>query len=282
MLIRILAIILAPLAVAALVVGQAQARWRAASEELRHRLAITIPSASPAYSATELVGLPTPVARYFRSVLRDGQAIIRQASVTWSGQFNMGQPGRDRWVPFTATQAFAPATRGFVWDARMAMAPGLPVLVCDAFVDGVGSMHGAILGLVRVVDVEGTPGIARSALLRFLGEAVWLPTALLPSQGVDWTAIDDANARATISAGDATVSAHYHFGEDGLIASMSSQERVFDDGKNPPIRRPWGGWYRHYEARNGTKVPTESEVGWDLPSGRFVYWRGTPTSIAYR
>ena len=282
MLARLCVMVLAPVAVAVIVAWQAQARWRGTSEAMRQSIAAAIPQAHAQYTETELVGLPVPVARYFRSVLREGQAIIRQADVTWSGQFNMGKAGRDRWVPYTATELFVPETREFVWDARLALAPGLPVLVSDSFVDGTGAMHAAILGLIRVVDVTGTADIARGELLRFLGEAVWLPTALLPSQGVHWSPIDDSSARATISGGAVTVSAEYRFADDGSIVSMSSKERLLDDGENPPSVHPWGGIYRRYAERNGVRVPMESEVHWDLPAGRFTYWRGTPTHIVYR
>lgn len=240
------------------------------------------PLADAAYSESNLADLPTPVARYFRMVLTDGQPIVHHVRVRWSGTFNMGKPGRDRWVGFSAVQDFVPATHAFVWDARMRMLPGVPVMVRDELVGGQGSMLGAIMGLITVVDVGGTTNIATNALLRFLGEAVWLPTSLLPSQGVRWTAIDDATARATISNGTVTVHAEFHFGSDGLIESMTSSERIFDDGTNPPTLQPWGGTYRRYERRSGVLVPMDSEAAWVLPSGRFAYWRGSPTSIEYR
>jgi hypothetical protein len=78
--------------------------------------------------------------RYFRTVLRDGQPIIQRARIAWVGEFNMGKQGADKWVPFTAVQEFLPGAPGMVWDARMAMAPGVAVRVRDSFVDGAGSM----------------------------------------------------------------------------------------------------------------------------------------------
>src|SRR4051794_40425957 len=75
----------------------------------------------------ELAGVPPVVARYFRRTLRHGQPMIAGARVTWRGEFNMGKPGRDNWRPFTAVQAFNPAAPGFVWDARIRLAAGIPV-----------------------------------------------------------------------------------------------------------------------------------------------------------
>jgi hypothetical protein len=131
------------------------------------------------------VGLPAPVARHFRNALKPGQPIIKRARVTWKGEFNMGEPGKDNWKPFTAVQDFVPSAPGFVWDARIAMAPGVTALVRDGFVDGAGSMLAKVMGLITVADSHDTPALAVGALQRYLGEAVWFPTALLPSQGVN-------------------------------------------------------------------------------------------------
>ncbi len=44
------------------------------------------------YDAQELEGLPAPVQRYFRAVLKDGQPIIAAASLDQAGTFNMDLP----------------------------------------------------------------------------------------------------------------------------------------------------------------------------------------------
>lgn len=252
-----------------------RARWRRASEKLIAELEAAQSTSGPSvFDPQELTGLPAPVVRYFEAALRPGQPIIRRACVRWQGKFNMGKPGKDNWKPFTATQVFIPGAPGFVWDAKIAAAPGLAALVRDAFVGGVGSMHGAILGLVPVVDSEGTPEIARAALQRYLGEAAWLPTALLPSQGAQWTAIDDHRAKATLTAGDTTAAVEFRFGEDGLIHSVYVPDRLFDNGKEPPSPKPWQGRNLNFVEQHGMKVPGDSVVEWLLPDGPYAYWQG--------
>jgi len=275
--------LLAALAVvAAGVVWRAQAGWATATEQMQRRLR-SQPArlGAPVYRESDVSGQPAPVARYFRAALRDGQPIVTRARVTWRGEFNTGAPGQDAWKPFTATQEIVPGAPGFVWNVRIAMAPGLPVLVRDGFVLGRGSMRGAVLGLVTVVDVSGTPEIAQGALQRYLAESTWVPTALLPSQGVVWTAIDDTRARATLTAGSTTVSLEFGFGTDGLVASVFAPERFYDDGRNPPVARPWLGRNLRYEERQGMRVPAEAVVEWRLPEGTLQYWRGRPVEIEY-
>jgi hypothetical protein len=258
-------------------------RWGNATTTLVARLRVApTPPRPPAYSTAELTGLPPPVARYFRSVLRDGQPIIKRARVTWQGEFNMGKPGQpENWKPFTATQEFVPGAPGFVWDARIAQAPGLAVFVRDGFVDGGGSMQGAILGLITVVDARGTPTLAAGALQRYLGEATWFPTALLPGQGVTWTPIDDTRARATLTGAGITVSLEFRFDADGLSTGVFTPERYYDDGKNPPHPLPWQARNLRWEERHGIKIPAESVVEWLFPAGPFAYWRGKPVEVEY-
>lgn len=272
------------LALAALVAGGAvwlaERRWASGTDELRGRLRASVHRPAVArYAASELEGLPPPVARYLGTVLRDGQRVATRARIEWRGEFNTGRPGKDRWCPFTASQEFVPGAPGFVWSARIAMAPGLPVLVRDSFGLGQGSMRGAVLGLVTVVDVSGTPAIAAAALQRYLGEAVWFPTALLPSQGVTWTAIDDARARATLRAGEVVASLEFRFGPDGLVVEVFAPDRSYDDGQHEAVPRPWRARLLRYDERYGLKLPAEAVAEWELPEGVFAYWRGRPEEL---
>src|SRR5690606_30927441 len=95
---------------------------------------------------------------------------------------------------------------GFVWDGKMAVLPGLPVHVHDAYVAGEGILHPAIFGLFTLMDMRGTPEVAAGELMRFFAEAAWYPTALLPSQGVQWAPIDERSARATLVDGPISLS----------------------------------------------------------------------------
>ena len=137
------------------------------------------------------------------------------------------------------------------------------------------------MGLITVADSHDTPALAIGALQRYLGEAVWFPTALLPSQGVKWESIDESRARATITGRGVTTSLEFRFGADDLIASAYAAERIFDDGMNPPTPLPWQAHNLSYGEFNGVKVPVESTVEWLFPDGAYAYWRGRPSKIEY-
>ncbi len=283
-----LVLVLALLAVGATVgvawIRRAERRWNEATAALVKRLVDAAGERAPATTHTDaaLDTLPALVARYLRSVLPARAPLVRHVRVAWRGEFNLGKPGADRWVPFTATQDFVPAAPGFVWAARMRMAPGLAVFVRDGFVAGEGRMQGAVLGIVTVVDAKPTAALATAALTRYLGETLWFPSALLPGQGVSWEAIDAERARATLVAGDVCATLEFRFDASGRVASVFTPERLFDDGKNPPILRPWQARIDGYVQHAGTWVPRDAVAEWLLPTGPFAYWRGTATSIEVR
>lgn len=227
----------------------------------------------------ELDGLPAPVQRYFRKVLKDGQPVVAAASVAHRGTFNMGD-GQDNWKPFTSDQRVVTRRPGFDWSAEVQMMPGVPVLVHDAYAGGEGVLHAAVLGLLTVADIRGTKEAAEGELMRFFAEAAWYPTALLPSQGVRWTAVDDRSAHATLVDGQVTLTMLFTFNDQDLIETVGvpARWRTVGDRMEPA---PWSGRFWNYQQRDGMLVPLSGEVAWLLPSGPWPYWRGEITSLRY-
>ena len=111
-----------------------------------------MPHAVGYYDAREIEALPPPVQRYFRAALTDGQAITSAVSIRHAGTFNISAAA-EQWKPFTSQQRVITRRPGFVWDARVMMFPGVPVHVHDAYIAGAEMLHGAVSGLVTVVNM---------------------------------------------------------------------------------------------------------------------------------
>ena len=106
-------------------------RWQSDTDRLRAKLTDRQRTIKPQfYGPKEIEGLPTPVQRFFRTVLKDGQAIVTMVKLTQQGQFNLKET-EAKWSPFTATQLVVTQRPGFDWDARIQMAPGLNAFVHD-------------------------------------------------------------------------------------------------------------------------------------------------------
>lgn len=278
---RILVIVVLALAtVYAAAFAYGAARWKANTRELQARLdSARSPVRPKTVDFSELVGLPGPVQRYFRAVLKDEQPVVTRATVQHNGTFNMSETA-EQWKPFTSEQWVVTRRPGFVWNGRVVMLPGFPARVHDAYIAGEGILHASLLGLVSVADLRGGDEMAVGELMRYFAEATWYPTALLPSQGVAWEAVDDRSAYGTLTDGDTSVRLLFTFDDRGLIETVRAETRGRTvDGKIIPT--PWRGRCWNYEERDGMLVPTDGEVAWLLPEGEKPYWRGQITGLDY-
>ncbi len=243
------------------------------------RVAYAMATLSTGYDACELEGLPAPVQRCFRAVSKDGQPIIAAASILQAGTFNMSETAH-QWKPLTAKQRVITQRPGFDWDARIIMFPAVPVHIHDAYLKGQGMLHGAILVLIPVVNMPDTPELQQGEFMRYFMEALWYPTALLPSQGVRWEAVDDRSARAGLADGGLAVALTFRFQDDSVIESARAESR----GRlvnGLPSGTPWQGQFWNYAVWDGVQVPLEGEVAWVMPDGIKPCYRGKVTSLSF-
>ncbi len=236
-------------------------------------------AAAARFDARELDGLPASVQRYFRAVLTDGQPIIGAATIEMAGMINLSASA-EQWKPFTSHQRVVTRRPGFLWDAKVDMFPGLPVRVVDSYVAGQGRLTAKLFGLFTVADAHGGGELARGEFMRYFAEAPWYPTALLPSQGVQWQAVDDACANATIADGPITLTLLFSFNEAGLIASVRAESRGAGVGRDM-VMLPWDCGLSDYQRQGGMLIPMAGEAAWIRPEGRKAYFLGKVKKLNY-
>lgn len=249
--------------------------WQRRTAATVDHLKSAIVAAPPRHSSGALAAVPLPVARYFRKVLRDGQPSVRSAIATQHAEFFIN----GGWRSLDATQHFTASAPGFVWDATIDVAFLLPAYVRDAYVAGRGSMQATIYGLYPLANQAGTPELNAGALQRFLGEAVWFPTALLSSPALTWTARDDFSATATLRDHDTSVSLLFEFDDTGDVLRISGDRYKEAAGKY--LLQPWVIECREHAFRGGMRIPLYCEVAWIGADGAEPYWRGRIATIDY-
>ena len=231
------------------------------------------------FTFEDLKGLPTPVSRYFRNVLRDGQPLIQSVRMIQMGKFNSNESS-ENWNRFHATEYFTANPPGFVWDASISMAPLLNARVRDGFVSGKSSMNVKLLSIVPLVNAQNQKELDSAALQRYLAEAVWFPTALLPSNGVMWSEVDENKALATLTHSGISVSLEFSFNSNGEVVSVFTPARFRGVGDKYELT-PWYGVFRKYEQHDGIRIPVEGEVEWRLPLKNVPYWKGQIVDVHY-
>lgn len=256
-------------------------RWRSDTDKLRVKLTNGQQSIqTKSYDPKEIVDLPEPVQRYFKTVLQSGQAIVTKVELSQTGQFHMNET-EDKWYKFTATQLVVTQRLGFDWDAKIQMFPFIKVFVHDTYLLGEGNLQASILGIFTVAKMHNTPELNQGELLRFFAEAVWYPTSLLPSQGVIWEAIDQHSSRATLTDGKTTASVVFQFDTEGVITSMRAEARCYRVVGDKLTFMPWVGNFRKYSVQNGMRIPLEGEVGWEHPQGLRLYFKCRVSELNY-
>ena len=204
-----------------------------------------------AFAPGELDGLPAPVLWHLTATVATGAPLARTARLSMRGTIRIGC-----WLPFRALEVISPHS-GFVWSARAA---GL-ISGSDRYVDGSGAADWRLAGLLPVMHAEG-PDVTRSAAGRAGGEAVWVPTALLPRFGVAWTAESDHRITARFAVGGVPVKLHLLLDAAGRVVSFSFPRWGDPDGTGTWDWHPFGGDVTAHRTFDGITVPAAGRIGW--------------------
>lgn len=203
------------------------------------------------FHADQLNGLPKPVARYFRLVLKEGQPLIKKAYLWHTGKFRMRFGGN--WMPIRGEEYFSATRPGFLWIGKTRWFTAV-----DSFMQQHGRLKIWLLGLFRVVVSRG-PKIDVSELQRWLGEAVWFPTSLLPSEHLQWLPIDDKSAELVYLHNRYIIRYVVHFNPEGYIQKMET-DRYYNGRK---LKR-WMAFLSDYKWLGDVMIPETVSAAWDL------------------
>ncbi|MFZ5633094.1 MAG: DUF6544 family protein [Bacillota bacterium] len=233
--------------------------------------------AAKVFTYADIKELPEPVQRYFKFTLKEGQTYIRFVRLKQTGLFRT-KPEQN-FMPIKAEQYFTTEKPAFIWKATANPTSFIWIGVRDKYYQGKGNMLVKLFSSFTLANAKGKE-IDISSLIRFLSEAPWFPTALLPSDYLEWIAIDSNSAMAVITDGQYTASVIFTFNERGEIIKLSTKDRYMDnDGQYS--KEEWICHYNNYQEINGVKIPIEGEVDWNLPKGTFNYAKLKVTDIQY-
>ncbi|MGW8226150.1 MAG: DUF6544 family protein [Anaerolineales bacterium] len=222
-----------------------------------------------------LQNLPEPVQRYLNYTAVVGKPRIETVYLKQTGKFRQGL---DRpWMPMSAEQWYTTNPPGFLWKAQFKIA-GLPLLHArDEYQSGQGHMFGKLAGLFTIFDVRGEQ-LDQGAMLRYLSEMIWFPTAFL-GENITWKSRDDHTAQVTFTDHGKSVSGLIHFDETGKFTNFTADRYREIDGDFS--LDPWSTPVERYGVLAGLNLPVHGKAVWNLPEGDFAYVDLEITEIKY-
>ena len=257
------------------VVGAVFALTAAAARRFQHRidgearalLAAAGSADARPVEARELEKLPLPVRRWLEVSGAVGRPHATTVRLEQSGEFRMG-PDKP-WMPVAAEQYFSVDPPGFVWSVKSRMMGVLPIAGRDRYADGRGHMLIKLASLLTVADGAG-PEIDQGALVRYLTETVWFPSAALRDT-ISWEAIDARSARATMRHAGIVATAVFAFDERGRVASLAAER--FMSAEGGARLEKWFIPVTEWRTVRGIEVPVRGNAVWKLAGGDFDYFR---------
>jgi len=223
----------------------------------------------------DLEGLPGSVQNWLEYSQVIGKERIKTVYLKQKGLMRTTEDGK--WMLAEAEQYFRVDEPGFVWTAKIKIAPAIYLAGRDKYYEGKGHMLIKLLSLIPVADSRGEE-IDQGTLLRYMAEMPWFPTAAL-SNYIKWEEVDSNRARATMSYGGVTASGVYEFNEKGELVSFTANRYREVNGRY--VLQDWGGLTREYREFNGIKIPNKTDVVWKPETGDFTWYKLEITEIEY-
>lgn len=234
-----------------------EARARALARGLRQEEPLGV------FEPAMLDDVPEPARRYLARAIAPGAPLARSVRLRLDGSIRLsaeGPPAR-----MMSEEVLAPA-RGYVWSARV-RSGALPIRGYDLYAAGSGEMRWWLAGLLPVVRVSGAD-FDRSAIGRFVGEAVFVPSMLVPHTGAVWEAVDADRARVRRTVDGEEVVSTLRIDEEGRLVEVevlrwNADEQNGPVGYLPFVVRCSGG----ERASGGFTLPAGVAAGWRTESG---------------
>lgn len=220
--------------------------------------------------------LPPAVIKWLETSGVVGKPKISYGHLKQIGKMRTSPDGK--WMAFKAQQLVNLESPAFIWDTEVEMAPLITLHGRDKMINGEGEMLIKLLSLVPVVNDGPGEKMNTGAMLRFLGEICWFPSAAL-SENITWLETGRYTAKATLRIRQTEVSGEFTFNGAGDLESFEAL-RYYGGGEEARQEK-WFIKAFEYREFSGYRIPSKSSVTWKLPEGDFTWLNLEITSLEF-
>ncbi|HKL60304.1 MAG TPA: DUF6544 family protein [Sphaerochaeta sp.] len=234
-------------------------------------------SSEDLFSLEDIASLPLPVQRFFIHCKFIGKPKMTHMKATFKDvDFSLGRGKPNIKIDYVQHNAVTKPQRLAYIDSSLY---GIPFEGLDSFVEGKGSMKGVIAKGIDLFDERGVD-MDRACLVTFLAEALFVPSVALEPY-IQWEAMDDTHAKATIEAYGMSCCGIFTFSEEGEMQSFTTDDRMATgmDGTKEQVR--WTAILADYQRKGDLLLPSSLQAVWNYPEGDFLYFDGRGVVIEY-
>lgn len=221
------------------------------------------------FKYSDIENLPTPVKKYFKLVLTEGQPYISYARLKHKGFFRTSP--NSKWTKISGQEYFTSIKPGFLWQGKTRLFRAL-----DMFIDCKGKLEVYLFSLIKIITSEGEE-TDKGELLRWLAETAIFPTALLSNDYISWEHINHTSAQLCLQYENFQLQCNVLFNEAGEIYQIETDRFYLND----KTIHKWIGNFSDYKRFANILIPTTLEVSWILPQGKFTYVKFNITEIEF-
>ncbi len=225
--------------------------------------------------ADGLNNLPPVVQKWLIQSGVTGRAGTHTVRLKQNARLRLKEDGT--WMPARVEQYFTVAKPGFIWKARVKMAPLIFFAGRDMYSNGRGHMLIKLFSLLKVADARGKE-VDQGTLLRYLAETVWFPSAAL-SPYLKWEEAGANSARVTMDYGGISAAGVFTFNGKGEVVSFTADR--YGEFNGQYLLKSWTVLIKEQREFNGVRVPSRGEVVWRLDTGDFLWYQFEITEIEY-
>ncbi len=253
--------------------AEAEKAWRAIASR---------PS-SPAvrFDPATVADQPEIARRYFSHAIAPGTPFATRVELHMRGTFLLGDKGKHQTYSMVARQILRPPFE-FVWTPVL-KSGGMTVSGSDALVGGRAWTDFWLMRLIPVANVDSSEDMVRSAQFRAASEGLWVPSSLLPQNGVRWEQIGPDKAQVTITRVDPAIMLELTLAGDGAVREIVGQRWSNANPEQQFREQPFGGTVEGEKLFGGYTIPARLNVGNHYGTDEYLpFFQAEITKAAYR
>ncbi|MBK7104610.1 MAG: hypothetical protein IPH62_04945 [Ignavibacteriae bacterium] len=226
---------------------------------------------------SQIENQPKLIKKYFKTVIDDSSQIPNFITLNQSGEIKTEE--NSNWLKIKSAEYFTTQKPNLLLDAEIGNSKFFWIEIVDSYLKSKGNTLIKINSSVTIGDSWGIE-IDKSNLFKYLSEAVYFPSSLLPSENLIWNILDSNIAEIKFTNSKTSVVAKLFFSENETINKIETLDkfRPMNDNYKESLFTIYFSDYKKY---NSFLIPTYCEVEWELEKGKFKFGKFKIDNIKY-